>query len=317
MRWPEHWKLAARRDECLTATCCSAAGPIYELESLLAAQRDACASAAEFGGVLRRMRLQFSEQTRLAEQHGNAQLALDVFERAKAMPATMTAKEMAADGYHIAEALFPHSDIVVAYKDCVAKLVKPLQRDEASRIRAFLAACDDALNAHIVPFELRWEDAAKGKCFMVMPRLPSSLESMPPLSQAHACLLWEHMRSAMQYLHELGFAHCDIKPSNICVREPVAFVLIDLGSLAKFGTRTASTPAYVPCDVRPDRSSRALDWCMLGMTLGEKCCGDAGLDVGASSRSVTHSKLQAHLRARLPSTIWEEYSCASGFVDPA
>ena len=73
------------------------------------------------------MRLHFPEQTRLAEQHGNVQLAIDVFERAKAMPATATCKEMAADGYHIAGPLFPHSDILVAYKECVPKIVKQVR----------------------------------------------------------------------------------------------------------------------------------------------------------------------------------------------
>jgi serine/threonine protein kinase len=277
------------------------------------------ASAAEAAGVLRCMRLNFPEQTRLAEHHGNVQLALDVFELAKAMPATATSKKMAADGYHIAGPLFPHSDVLVAHKECVPKLVKPLQLKEAHRIRAFLAACGDVLNAHIVPFELLWEDSAKEKSFMVMPKLPSCLDQLPPLSEAHACLFWEHMLSALEYLHALGFAHCDIKPSNICVQVPVAFVLIDLGSIATFGERTASTPAYVPHamprHVQRERSSAALDWCMLGMTLGEKCCGNAAIIVGAGSQSMTHSNLLAHLRVHLLGTLWEAYSLKSGMCE--
>jgi serine/threonine protein kinase len=264
------------------------------------------------------MRMQFPEQTRLAEQHGNVQLAVDTFERAKAMPATATAQEMAADGYRSAGPLFSHSDILVAYKECAAKVVKPLRSEEKKRIHAFVAARGERLHAHIIPFELRWEDAAKSRIFMVMPKLPATLELMQPLSVAHACLLWEHIASALEYLHALGFAHCDIKPANICVREPVSFVLIDLGSIAAFGTSTASTSAYVPHDVVRDRSSKALDWWMLGMTLGEKCCGDAELDVGAGSQSITRSELLAHLHAHLPSTLWEAYDChVSGFGEAA
>ena len=267
------------------------------------------------------MRLHFPEQTRLAEQHGNVQLAIDVFERAKAMPATATCKEMAADGYHIAGPLFPHSDILVAYKECVPKIVKPLQPKEAHRIRAFLAACGDVLNAHIVPCELLWEDPATDTSFLVMPRLPSCLDALPPLSEAHARLLWEHMRSALEFVHARGFAHCDIKPSNICVQVPVAFVLIDLGSTAAFGERTASTPAYVPHamprHVQPERSSAALDWCMLGVTLGEKCCGtNAAMTAGGvGSQRVTHSELRAHLRAHLLGTLWDAYSLKSGVCE--
>jgi serine/threonine protein kinase len=278
------------------------------------------ASAAEAAGVLRCMRLNFSEPTRLAEQHGNVQLAVDVFERAKAMPATATSKEMAADGYHMVGPLFPHSDILFAHKGCAPKLVKPLQPKEAHRIRAFLAARGDVLNAHIISFELLWEDPAKDKIFMVMPRLPSCLDQIAPLSEAHACLFWEHMLSALEYLHALGFAHCDIKPSSICLQEvPLAFVLIDLGSIATFGERTASTPAYVPHDlplhVRRDRSSAALDWCMLGMTIGEKCCGNAAITVGDGSQSMTHNNLMAHLSARLPGTLWEAYRLKSGMCE--
>jgi serine/threonine protein kinase len=276
-------------------------GPVYALESLLAVQLKASASAAAFQGVLRCMRMRFPAQTRLAEQHGNLQLAIDIYERAKAMPATVTSAQMAADGYRIGEPVFPGSDILIAYKECVVKLVKPLKSEEALRIREFLAVRGDLLNAHVVPFELLWGDPAKGKSFMVMPRLPALLEPMQPLSPAHACLLWEHMLSALEYLHGLGFAHCDIKPSNICVQEPVAFVLIDLGSIAAFGSSAASTAAYVPRDMKRGRSSPTLDWCMLG----KKCCGDAALDLASGSQSITRAELLAHLQAHLPRSVWE------------
>jgi serine/threonine protein kinase len=285
---------------------------MFPLENLLAAHlAGAGRSAAETSSVLRRMRLRFPQQTQLAEQHGNVTLAVDTFELAKAMPATETAKEMAADGYRIVGTLFPHCDILVGYNESVKQLIKPLQPDEAQRIHAFIAARGDTRNEHIVSFELRWEDPVKGKSFLVMPELPALLELMQ-LNQVHACLLWEHMSSALEYLHELGFAHCDVKPGNICARYPLSFVLVDLGSIAAFGARTASTPAYVPRDVLRGRSSAELDWCMLGMTLGEKCCGDAALDVGSGSRSITRDQLRAHLRAHLPTAVWEEYCRASG-----
>ncbi len=106
-----------------------------------------------------------------------------------------------------------------------------------------------------------------------------------------------------------------VKPGNICARYPLSFVLVDLGSIALFGARTASTPAYVPRDVRRDRSSAELDWCMMGMTLAEKCCGDDhALDVGAAPRSVTRGELLTHLQAHLPAAVWEGYSCVSGFL---
>jgi serine/threonine protein kinase len=288
---------------------------MFPLENLLAAHLVSTAtSTAEASSVMRRMRLRFPHQSSLAEQHGNVTLAVDTFELAKAMPATETAKEMAADGFAIVATLFPYSDISVAYHRGVKQLIKPLRPDEAQRVHAFMAARGDKMNEHVVPFELRWEDPFKGKSFLVMPELPALLEQMP-VSQVDARLLWEHMSSALEYLHGLSFAHCDVKPGNICARYPLSFVLVDLGSIALFGARTASTPAYVPRDVRRDRSSAELDWCMMGMTLAEKCCGDDhALDVGAAPRSVTRGELLTHLQAHLPAAVWEGYSCASGFL---
>ena len=262
--------------------------------------------------MMRRMRLRFPHQTSLAERHGNVALAVDTFELVKAMPATETAKEMAADGFVTVATLFPDSNILVGYHRGLKKLIKPLRPDEAQRAHAFMAARGDNMNEHVVPFELRWEDSVKGKSFMVMPELPALLEQIPA-SQVDARLLLDHMSSALEYLHGLGFAHCDVKSGNICARYPLSFVLVDLGSIALFGARTSSTPAYVPRDVRRDRSSAELDWCMLGMTLAEKCCGDDhALDVGAATRSVTRGELLAHLQAHLPAAVWEGYSCAIG-----
>ena len=310
-------RLRVRRPLLLRISCSAATlmqlalllvtGPFHALETLLKDQLKASASAAEFHGVLRCMRMRFPEQTRLAEQHGNQQLAVDTYTRARVMPATVTLEQMAADGYRIGEPIFQGSDILLAYKDCLAKVVKPLRLEEALRIRKFLAVRGDLLNAHVVPFELQWEGMGNDKSFMVMPKYSALLEPMQPLSPAHAGMLWEHMLSALEYLHALGFAHCDVKPGNICVQEPVSFVLIDLGSISAFGSSTASTDAYVPRDVKGGRSSPALDWWMLGITLAEKCCGDASLDAAPRSRSITRSELLAHLQTHLPSTVWEAY----------
>ena len=262
-------------------------------------------------GVLRRMRSHFPAQTLLAEQSGNELLANDTFDLASAMPSVTTEQQMKVEGYSLAGALFSHSNIMVAYKDCAAHLVKPLTLEECNRIRAFLEACGEQHHPHIVSFQLLWADAAKLKCFMVMPKLPSALEPMPPLSEEHSMLLWDHLSSALQFLHQLGFAHCDVKPGNICVQEPVAFVLVDLGSLALFSSRCACTSAYVPRDVK-QRSSAELDWCMLGMTLAEKCCASHALGVGDSSSSCTRESMLQHLSSHLPSRLWQSYSLASG-----
>ena len=290
----------------LSALLCAGAPP-YTLESLLGGK----AQAAAGRGVLRRMRLNFPNQTLLAEQSGNVLLANDTFELASAMPSATTAEQMAVEGFVLAGQLFPHSDIMVAYKDCISHLVKPLSVKECSYIRAFLEACGERRHERIVTFQLLWEDTVKLKAFMVMPKLPAALEPMPPLSEEHSMLLWDHLSSALQFLHQLGFAHCDVKPGNICVLVPVAFVLVDLGSLTPLNLRCSSTSAYVPRDV-VQRSSAELDWCMLGMTLAEKCCATHALEIGTSSRSCTRDDMLEHLSAHLPSSMWQSYRLTTG-----
>lgn len=83
----------------------------------------------------------------------------------------------------------------------------------------------------------------------------------------------------------------DIKPANICLDGAGEAFLIDFGSVCAFGAHTSSTPAYVPHYVLSRRSSAALDWWMLAMTLAEKACGpEGGLPVGPCSEGVTMSE---------------------------
>jgi len=143
-----------------------------------------------------------------------------------------------------------------------------------------------------------------GKHFMIMPKFATALEPLPYISSDGVAMLWEHMHVALDCLHAKGFAHADVKPANICLTEngSSAF-LIDLGSVARLGVRTSSTPPYVPRDMRHGHASAALDWWMLAMTLAEKACGpDHGLVVGGAHHA-TRDELRAHLRAHLASAI--------------
>lgn len=208
------------------------------------------------------MRLHFPPQVLLIEQSGNnKQLAEDVFAFASGLPSTATCGLMVADGYHSLQGMNcfqVQTCCYICYKDCLEYLLKPLTPAEAARAKEFdaaLSASDLPQHPGIVSFELRWdshrrssEDPEKSKCFMLMPFLHATLELMPPLTDAHSHRFWADISAALAYLHALGFAHCDVKPANICVRTPVSFVLIDLGSVARFGDETKSTTAYVPCD---------------------------------------------------------------------
>ena len=279
-------------------------------------------SIASGAGLWGRMGLKVRMQAQLAEQSGDRQLAEDTFMLARSLPSVSTEMHIKADGYHMNGQLYPGSDLVICYKDCAPYVLKPLTEREAQRVQSLTAAAGGRVHhPGVVPFELLWENLDKKKYFMIMPQLPATLELMPPLNEAQASELWVNMCAALQYLHELGFAHCDVKPANICARvlQPLCdacsaassrFVLIDLGSAQCFGEATQSTPPYIPHDfiggARQTCSSKELDWWMLGMTLAEPCCGKGVLCVGSGRTSLSRRALLQHLEMHLPRALWED-----------
>jgi serine/threonine protein kinase len=94
-------------------------------------------------------------------------------------------------------------------------------------------------------------------------------------------LLWTNMNTALQTLHDMGLAHMDIKPDNVCIScisrdAPISYVLIDVGSVTslKSGRYTNATTAFLPHERQPDgshggkvKASTDTDWWMLAMTL--------------------------------------------------
>ena len=228
-------------------------GVSWTLESLLG-------SFGNKKSVIRRMRIDFSNQVTLALLTGDAELARDTYFRAEAMPSHATIKHFELDGYKFGGQIYPGSSLVFAYRGLSSFVVKMLKNGEKARVAAFqhdlmLKGRDDdcisssntdllLVHQHIVPFKL-WEDPnASDRIFMVMPWLQNTLEPMRELATDHASLLISQLASALRFLHGIEFAHCDVKPRNICINggPPVAsFVLIDLGSIQRFGSRVLST----------------------------------------------------------------------------
>jgi serine/threonine protein kinase len=82
---------------------------------------------------------------------------------------------------------------------------------------------------------------------MLMPILPITVEQMPTNAfSKHIAVFIDQMLQGLKSMHDLEFAHMDVKPSNIAIRHDGSFVLIDLGSTAKFGTQTQTTLSFVP-----------------------------------------------------------------------
>ena len=95
-----------------------------------------------------------------------------------------------------------------------------------------------------------------------------------------------------------------MKLANICVTDG-RFVLIDLGSIVKFGKRSSSTPAYIPSDFTETKGSAACDWWMLAMTLAEKVNSEENLiQLGPKKR--TMAELMTFVEGNVEATLYNE-----------
>jgi len=242
----------------------------------------------------------------------SVEMAVSTYDKARALPSTATEKELrTVEGLSLHDPLWPDSEITIASRGLRMYVLKPLDELETARARAFLAAAPDASIPHVSPFELL--TTTHEKRFMLMPRYLDTIQQFPPLEAGDAELLWEQLSAALSGIHALGFAHMDVKPSNICISEPRSFCLVDLGSIAAFGERTASTSAYVPADLLTRdmpasrlRAAAVIDWWMLAMTLAEKGCGAGhALDVGGA-KAWRRAEVREHLERFLPHRIWAE-----------
>ena len=245
------------------------------------------------------------------------ELAADLYADAKALPSVATRADFELSGYLLDGPLYEGSNLTIAFKGLSMYVVKALDAPEHSRAVELQAAMQSSgvqPCPHLVSFELT---SAHGRRFMIMPHMATTLAHMPRLEEEGASMLVQHVSTAIRYLHELGFSHADVKPDNVGLQVAETFVLIDLGSVARFHARTSVTPAYVPCDLAGLSgryvSEPSLDWWMLGMTLAEKACmPDSCMDISSTGRSASRSALVAHLEHNLPARVWEQYVAAAG-----
>jgi serine/threonine protein kinase len=248
---------------------------------------------------LRKVGLRYSSQATFAVEQQDAILAVDVYDKTSKHPDTTTVSALLFDGYTMNGCLFDGSELVICYKDLKVYVLKGLSVDEWKNAEAFEVAFPEKSRPNIVDFTLYTRDE---KHYMIMPKLETTLEPMTSINEKEAMQLWCDISNALDFIHSGEFAYMDVKPANICVNQG-NFVLIDLGSIVKFGKRSSSTPAYIPSDFTETKGSAHCDWWMLAMTLSEKVECEENL-IQHEPKKRTMAELMEFLEDKVEATIY-------------
>jgi len=76
----------------------------------------------------------------------------------------------------------------------------------------------------------------------------STLDQQLPRSYSKACQIFLQVAEALSHMHEKGFVHADMKPTNVLITEHDTVKVIDLGQACPIGTikkRIQGTPGYM------------------------------------------------------------------------
>lgn len=183
-----------------------------------------------------------------ALEENNSGIAVMCYNNTKLRPKTATQARLAARGVTIDKTTNTgYGNIFYAFRDSAPLIIKKTADvEEIQRLDTYL---DRRLhNEHIIHTELI--DMQDGANLYAMPRVTSTAANLvKPISDAAAVKLIIDVVGAVQFLHNNGFAHMDIKPDNLGIDSGGNFILLDLGSVAEFGVFTDVTDAYVPKDI--------------------------------------------------------------------
>ena len=235
--------------------------------------------------VIERMVVRFQTRCDIALRTGDFSLLRSVYELAKALPTTATCSDFSiVNGYVMDGQLFNgNDDLQICFKAGLPHVMKISTQEEYSRATLFvdvLAERGTTMHQNVISID---PVTKSGKYFIFMPLHPITLEHLQILSAGVLRRLWKHLSSGLSFLHDLGFAHMDVKPSNILIATNGDFILTDLGSLVPFNNRSASTKAYVPRELWISPSGpiadASVDWWMFAMIIFEKVCGG---DIGGA-----------------------------------
>lgn len=236
-------------------------------------------------------------------------VALELYERAKRVPETVTRKDLATSQGILIDAFFnpPHaasSTLLYAYHQGKMMLLK-IPSDVASAERELLVwdglITDGDLDAALlhnlagplvkVPIKSRPGSEQLDPVGILIPLYPATLDQVAfPMPAADVLRVGKELYSAATFMHKKGYGHNDIKPSNVLVSTEGKCRLCEFGSAAAIGEPvTSSTTVFRASDAGAFTSAQ-FDLKMLAATLLYKL----GLHAAKTAPNVPQMTSLAH-----------------------
>lgn len=194
------------------------------------------------------------------------------YRKVENMPKANTKLQFQKSGWTFAEMSARGEGYSCCFRDGRPYLARPATLEEVTRVGALLKSVSKSsyqLNEHIVPIILEKHEGTRH--YFISPLYPITLDTYPSLEEASSQRLWSELSQALKSLHQFGYAHMDIKAANICVTTEGKFILIDLGSVAKFHTVTETTEGVLPVGLTVNTADPSVDWWMLAAVVSEYC----------------------------------------------
>lgn len=276
-------------------------------------------------GVIHRARKWLGNQIIQAQLDRNPALAVEAYQEAAEKPQTETEQILLNQSGYALNGTLGSTGLVIAYsRDRSTHVMKILSDKEVVRATSFLASVKaDMLSGEYCRFVTTFDlesvsSSVRATTAMFMPYYPTTFETLTWVGAEQYTAIVTESFAALDYLHMKGFAYMDMKPSNVCFAADGHLVLIDLGSIAKFGDRSESTVVYLPADMLPPPVDRVVsnkfpaspkqDWWMLAVSLLEKF---DGLQVGVGALKTPQS---GDIRSAV-AALEDRFQCMFNWVD--
>ncbi len=244
-----------------------------------------------------------------------------MIEKARSLPQTSTKTNLLEiegiriNGSFLPDAVSSRSAILVAFDDFKAKLLKiPADICDAQHELDFWGKiCTHTQNPrqnNLLDFYEKvtlskpivevgnlshTSEKPVSKIGMLMPLYPTTLKNVPNnINEVMALQVWDQVSTALDFIHQIGFTHCDVKSSNIFIDMDGKMVLGDYGATTEIDREPREGTCPYKLEDQNDIASAHNDYTSLCLTVLEKIGFFIVSDVAAKRNDVLQalSKVQ-------------------------